>query len=138
MIPFIETHCHLTWDSFQGDVDDVIARARKAGIIAILDLGTDLATSEGAKNHAETYPDVSFGAGIHPNDAAAAREEELTPLLELLHHPKCVALGEIGLDFSAIIPHRNCRITGYGYSCVWPESCRSLSFSTTGKRQSSC
>lgn len=97
--PLIDTHFHLTWNTFAGQEAEVVERARAAGVVAMIDLGTDLATSRQAMKHSETFDSVWFAAGVHPNDAAQAGKDDLSGLRELLAHPKCVAVGEIGLDF---------------------------------------
>ncbi len=99
MNPLIDTHCHLTWHSFRGKVDSVIERARKEDLIAIVDLGTDVESSHLACRHSEMYPEVYFGAGVHPNDAGQAKNKDLAEIETLAQHLKCVAIGEIGLDF---------------------------------------
>jgi TatD DNase family protein len=97
--PLVDTHLHLSWDTFEGQEDAVLGRAREAGVAAVIDLGTDLASSHKAMEHAERFENVWFAAGIHPNDSAEAHSGDLAGIRELLKHPKCVALGEIGLDF---------------------------------------
>jgi TatD DNase family protein len=97
--PLIDTHLHLTWDSFTGQEPDVVQRARDAGVTTLIDLGTDLTSSRRAMIHAETFDGLYFAAGIHPNDAGEAKPQDLEGIRDLLGHPKCVAVGEIGLDF---------------------------------------
>ena len=99
MASFVDTHLHLTWPTFDGDIPGVIERARAAGIGAMIDLGTNLETSRQAQKHAHEYEGVFFAAGIHPNDAGEANMDELREIEELLHDDRCVAVGEIGLDF---------------------------------------
>ncbi len=95
----VDTHVHLSWSTYRGQVGDVVRRAKATGVDAMIDLGTDLQTSRQAAQHAETYSNVWFGAGIHPNDAHSGSEITLAGVAELLDHPRCVVLGEIGLDF---------------------------------------
>ncbi len=95
----IDTHAHLTWHTFEGRVDEVISRAREAGIIGIVDVGTDIKSSLGARDHADLYENLWFAAGIHPSDSGTAEPADLKTVEELTAHPKCVAVGEIGLDY---------------------------------------
>lgn len=97
--PLIDTHMHLTWHTFTGEEAGVVQRAREAGVVKVIDLGTDLASSRRAMQNAETFPEVYFAAGVHPNDAGEAKPQDLKEIEKLLSHPKCVAVGEIGLDF---------------------------------------
>ena len=65
----IDTHAHLFWEDFESDQEEVISRARDAGLEAILNLGTDVETSRACLALAERYPVCLAAAGIHPNDA---------------------------------------------------------------------
>lgn len=95
----IDTHTHLQWPKFDDDRDAVIERAREAGVITMLTLATDLATSHRVIELAERYPDVYAAVGIHPTDAAKAGPGDLAKIAELARHPKVVAIGETGMDF---------------------------------------
>lgn len=99
MMQLIDTHVHLHWSSFDADRDAVIARAEDAGVVAIVTLATDLASSHRAIELAGRYPIVYAGVGIHPTDVAKATPEQLQEVAELSRHPKVVAIGEIGMDF---------------------------------------
>ena len=99
MAVFIDTHAHLTWPDFIGQVEQVIARAREAGVGGVVDLGTSASSSLQAREHAHTYQGVWFAAGVHPNDAAEAHKRDLETIERLAGDEKCVAVGEIGLDF---------------------------------------
>ena len=94
-----DTHTHLQGPEFDGDRDAVLQRARKAGVIGLLVLGTDPASSEHAIALAETEPDLLAATGCHPHDARAMDEPRWERLAELAQHPRVVAIGEIGLDF---------------------------------------
>jgi TatD DNase family protein len=94
----IDTHCHLDWDTLAPELDEVLKRAREAGVIRLLTIGTDVATSRRAVEIAQQYPDVYAAVGIHPHDAKAADERALAEITELAGADKVVAYGEIGLD----------------------------------------
>jgi TatD DNase family protein len=96
---FIDTHAHIHDDDFAGDVDDVIERARAAGVEIIVTLGTDLESSRRALALAERSPVVLAAAGVHPHEAARASEADLEALEVLASHPRVALVGEIGLDF---------------------------------------
>jgi TatD DNase family protein len=94
-----DTHCHLNFEAFDLDREQVIERARKVGIAKILNPGVDLATSQSAVKLAEEYIEVFAAVGIHPNSATEWNRNTLKELKSLASHPKVVAIGEIGLDY---------------------------------------
>ena len=99
MDEFYDTHAHLVYPDFAGDLPEVVARARAAGITTLIAIGTDLASSRATVQLAERFPDVFAVVGWHPNDALGAPEDLRPALRELAAHPKVVALGETGLDY---------------------------------------
>jgi len=96
---FIDSHAHLTASNFNDDRDDVIRRAVDAGVAYIVNPGTDLEDSRRAVELAEKHSNVFACVGFHPHDAKKASDNALQEIEKLSHHPKVVAIGEIGLDF---------------------------------------
>ncbi|MBI2219539.1 MAG: TatD family hydrolase [Candidatus Rokubacteria bacterium] len=94
-----DTHAHLHVADFAGDLADVLARARAAGVREMLTVGTDVETSRAAIALAEREPDVWAAVGVHPHDAAAAGAAVLAEIAHLARHPRVLAVGEIGLDY---------------------------------------
>ncbi len=94
-----DTHCHLNFDSFDNDRDEVLKRARDAKLVRILNPGIDLESSRTAIRLSEIYPEVYAAVGIHPNEASNYSRKDLDQLRSLAQHPKVIAIGEIGLDF---------------------------------------
>jgi TatD DNase family protein len=95
-----DTHTHLHVPEFAADLDAVLARARAAGIIGMVTIGTDGKTNEETVALAERLPDVYATVGIHPHDADAATEADWAAMERLARAcPTVVALGEMGLDF---------------------------------------
>jgi TatD DNase family protein len=94
-----DTHAHLHFPEFAGDLDAVLARARAAGVRRMVTIGTDVATSRAAAALAAREPDVWAAVGIHPHEAADADEAALTEIERLASTPRVVAIGETGLDF---------------------------------------
>jgi TatD DNase family protein len=84
---------------FNEDRDDVIVRAREAGVTSIVSVGIDLDSSRQAICLAETYAGVKATVGYHPHSVAQVTEADVTGLTPLAGHPAVVAIGEIGLDF---------------------------------------
>lgn len=94
----IDTHAHLDEQAFDVDRDEVLARAREAGVEAVLTIGITAATSRAAVELAETYEDVFAVVGIQPNYAAQVQAGDWETIEQLAAHPKVVGIGETGLD----------------------------------------
>ena len=92
----IDSHAHIDFGEFDSDRDDAVRRAWLADVRTIVDPGIDGETTEGAARIAEEYPHIWFAAGWHPNYADSFDADLLN---RYASHPKCVAIGEIGLDF---------------------------------------
>ncbi|HUS34571.1 MAG TPA: TatD family hydrolase [Verrucomicrobiae bacterium] len=95
---FHDTHAHLTWKDFEGEIDAIISRARDAGISKIISIGTNIESSRRAIQIAEAHDGVFAAIGWHPGDAEEAPADFCAELRELAVHPKVVAIGETGLD----------------------------------------
>ena len=94
-----DTHCHLFFEDYQEDLDQVIERARQAGVGRVLVPAIDLDSSREVLRLIDRY-DLLYGAvGIHPNSGSTWNDQALSVLIELASHPKVVAIGEIGLDY---------------------------------------
>ncbi len=94
-----DTHCHLNLSTFQEDLADVLERAEEWGITRILIPGIDLPSSRLAVEIAEKFDFVYAAVGIHPSEANSWNDACMLELEELAHHPRVVAVGEIGLDY---------------------------------------
>ncbi|MFX3624217.1 MAG: TatD family hydrolase [Ectobacillus sp.] len=94
-----DTHAHLNAEQFEEDLDEVIERAKEAGVSHIVVVGFDGVTIPKAMELAETYSFIYAAVGWHPVDAIDMTDEHLQWLEELAAHPKVVALGEMGLDY---------------------------------------
>ena len=95
----IDTHLHLDFDKFDEDRDEVVQKAREAGITKMITIGIDVETSQSAIKLAEKYECVYAAAGIHPTEALKFDDQTLPTLREMALHPKTVAIGEVGLDY---------------------------------------
>lgn len=94
----IDTHCHLDEEAFDVDRAEVVARARAAGLVRLLTIGTTVATSTQAISLAAQYPEVYAAVGIHPNYAAQSAAGDWEAIESLAGSAKVVAIGETGLD----------------------------------------
>lgn len=95
----VDTHCHLHREEFDADREAVLARAKEAGISALVDPATDLASNRKAVDLAGKFPEVYAAVGLHPHDAGQWTPSALAELAALARAPKVVAVGEIGLDY---------------------------------------
>lgn len=94
-----DTHCHLYWSSFDGDRGEVLERARAAGVQRMVVVGTEVETSRAAAELAAQDEDIWCSAGIHPHDAEGADAAAREAIRALASGPRCVAVGETGLDW---------------------------------------
>lgn len=101
-----DSHCHLDDQVYDKDRREVLDRARKAGVVAMMTVGTDTSSSRKAVRLAEEFPDCHASVGIHPHDAKDCSDAVLEELKELVHHQKVRAWGEIGLDFNRMYSPR--------------------------------
>ena len=95
-MPIIDSHCHLDNIQYLDDVDNVIQTALTGGIEAFLIPGADPKDLPRAKMLSEKYDEVFFAVGVHPYDC---ENYNLETLKEYVNHPKCIAVGECGLDY---------------------------------------
>ena len=95
---FIDVHCHLD-ESTYGDLTSLIDSCSSQGVTKIIAVGFDINSSRFALSCAEKYPGVYFAAGFHPTELSKYKEGDLDVIADLCSHPKCVSLGEIGLDY---------------------------------------
>ena len=95
----IDSHCHLDFPDFANDLDAVVERARAAGVERMITIGTKVAKAAGVVAIAERYEDVFFTVGTHPHEAAGEGAEDFEAMRAFARHPKCVGIGEAGLDY---------------------------------------
>ncbi len=95
----IDTHVHLEMEQFDADRDEVLVRARKAGVSAIITIASTFESNEQAEALAQTYHGVYHTVGVHPHDAKHLTPERLKELCRRALGGRVVAWGEIGLDY---------------------------------------
>jgi TatD DNase family protein len=102
-VNLIDSHCHIDGDAFDDDRDDVVRRAREAGVAAMLNVGTGDPHSDDFRKAvavAEKYDNVFASVGVHPHDAKLYDDAAEQHLIDLATaSEKVIAWGEIGLDF---------------------------------------
>ncbi|MEC8643231.1 MAG: TatD family hydrolase [Pseudomonadota bacterium] len=96
----IDSHAHLDYPQLADDLPAVLARAGAAGVDRVITIGVKLSTADRPRRIAETYDNVWFSAGIHPHEAGnEAQACDIDAIMTAADHPRCVAIGEAGLDY---------------------------------------
>ena len=94
-----DSHCHLDFADFEGELGDIVARASEAGVHRMVTICTRLRNEAKVRAIAETYDGVYYAAGTHPMSAAEEPMATVDQLVALAGHPKFVGIGESGLDY---------------------------------------
>jgi len=95
----VDSHCHLDFPEFARELDEVVARARRAGVVRMVTVCTRLDQFYQVRAIAERFPDVYCSVGVHPHEAGDDWGYDPATLVELARHPKVVGIGETGLDY---------------------------------------
>lgn len=95
---YIDSHAHLTFEAFDEDRSEVIKKAQEANVLKIINIGTQISSSQDAINLAENHKGLYASVGIHPHHVDKIKTDWETRLNTLLKHPRVVAVGECGLD----------------------------------------
>src|SRR6266849_4778039 len=95
----IDSHCHLDFPDFAGELDAVVARAQAAGIARIVTISTRVKRHAAVLAIAERFADVYCSVGTHPHNAHEELDITVDELIARTRHPKVVAIGEAGLDY---------------------------------------
>jgi TatD DNase family protein len=96
---FTDSHCHLNYKGLVEDQQAVLARARAAGVGAMLNISTRQSEWDEVIGLAERESDVWASVGIHPHEADSHPDVQTATLVERAAHPRVVGIGESGLDF---------------------------------------
>ncbi len=95
----VDHHCHLDFKDFAPERDAVVARAIAAGVGVMVTISTRVKKYDVYREIAEVYPTVFFSVGTHPHYAHEELDVSVEDIVQLSTHPKCVAIGEAGLDY---------------------------------------
>jgi len=95
----IDSHCHLDFDVLASDMDGVMARAQAAGVSGMVTISTRVENFSTYAAIAEQHENVWCSVGTHPHNAHEELHISAGDLIEISQHPKCVAIGEAGLDY---------------------------------------
>lgn len=94
-----DSHCHLIYKGLGEQQPEVLARARDAGVVAMLNISTRENEWDDVIAVAEREPDVWASVGIHPHEADQHAHVDTAKLVERAQHPRVVGIGESGLDY---------------------------------------
>jgi len=92
----VDTHCHLDDERYNNDIDSVLENAKNKGVEKFIIPGADPKTLARAVKLSEVHESIYFAVGVHPYDA---KNYDKNYLEKFVNHPKCVAIGECGLDY---------------------------------------
>ena len=95
----IDSHCHLDFPEFAAELPAVISRAKAAGVERMITISTRVAKYDVYRAIAEAHEEVWFSVGTHPHQAHEEPDVSVEQLVGLSSHPRCVAIGEAGLDY---------------------------------------
>ena len=95
----VDSHCHLDFKEFDDDRDDVLARAKAAGVELMVTISTKITEAEKIIKLSETSEALVCSVGIHPHEAGREPETNAAQLVALAKHEKVVGIGETGLDY---------------------------------------
>jgi TatD DNase family protein len=104
-----DTHCHLNLAAFAGDLESVLDRAARAGLVRMLVPGIDPESSRRAAELAAKQPMLSFAAGVHPHETESFTPETLQAIRKVAEENGAAAIGEIGLDYYRDLAPRACQ-----------------------------
>jgi TatD DNase family protein len=95
----VDSHCHLDFPDFNGELPELLSRARAAGVTRMVTICTRLRNEPSVRAIAEAHEGVFYAAGTHPMSAAEEPMATVDQLVALARHPKFVGIGESGLDY---------------------------------------
>ena len=109
----IDSHCHLDFDALSNDLDGVLSRMHTAGVSGCVTISTRVEQFEKITAIADAYDNVWCSVGTHPHNADEELHIQTSDLIKLAEHPKCVAIGEAGLDYHYDNAPRDAQETGF-------------------------
>ncbi|HAT86377.1 MAG TPA: LuxR family transcriptional regulator [Rhizobiales bacterium] len=95
----VDSHCHLDFPELSEELDEVVRRAELAGVSHMVTISTHIRKFDQIKAIAEGYDNIFCSVGTHPHNADKELDFTADDIAELAEHPKCVAIGEAGLDY---------------------------------------
>lgn len=108
----IDSHCHLDFEALSADLDGVMARAKEAGVTGMVTISTRVENFSTYTDLAGRFDNVWCSVGTHPHNAHEELHITVDDLVRLSAHPRCVAIGEAGLDYFYDNAPRDAQATG--------------------------
>ena len=105
-----DSHCHLDFPQFEGEVAALVARAAQAGVHRMVTICTRLESEAAVRALAEAHDATFYAAGLHPMSVGKADPVTAEALTAIAQHPKCVGIGETGLDYHYTAETRDAQI----------------------------
>lgn len=96
---WIDSHCHLDFDELSNDLDGVVARMAENNVCGCVTISTQVDKFDGLKTIVEAHNNIWCSVGTHPMHVSKEPIVPTSELVRLTDHPKCVAIGEAGLDY---------------------------------------
>ena len=109
----VDSHCHLDFPDFAEDMDGVLARAKAVGVAKMVTISTRVKRFDVVRAIAEAHDQIYCSVGTHCHNAEEEEDVSLDDLLRLSEHPKCVAIGEAGLDYHYDLAPRDLQYIGF-------------------------
>ncbi len=95
----VDHHCHLDFPQFEDDLDGLVGRAKAAGVGTLVTISTRIRKFDQVRAIAERFEDVYCSVGTHPHNAHEELDIGVDEIVRLSRHEKCIAIGEVGLDY---------------------------------------
>ena len=95
----VDSHCHLDFEGMEENLPGILARAEAAGVGLMVSISSRVKSYDNLRRIAEENPNVFFTVGTHPHNAHEELGIPADELVRLAQHPKCVGIGEVGLDY---------------------------------------
>jgi TatD DNase family protein len=109
----VDSHCHLDFPDFGGEIDAVVARAQAAGVARLVSISTRITKHDDILAIVERHADVYCSVGTHPHHAQEELEFDAADIVARTRHPKVVAIGEAGLDYHYDYSPRDAQERGF-------------------------
>ncbi len=97
--PIVDSHCHLDFPDFEGNIPEIVTNAKNAGVMRMVTICTKLINEPSVRAISEAHDPVFYAAGTHPMSVATEPLATVDQLTEIAQHPKMVGIGETGLDY---------------------------------------
>jgi TatD DNase family protein len=95
----VDHHCHLDFPDLARNLEDIVARAKAVGVGRFVSISMLVRNFDVYREIAETHPEIFFTVGTHPHRAHEELDIPVAEIVRLAQHPKCVGIGEAGLDY---------------------------------------